>query len=59
MKWGNNTQSVQQWFFDENYELIGLYGTTTELGISNIGVIVFKALDCSNSNSHDDQVLDE
>ena len=61
MKWGNNTKKIQQWFFSESHELIGLYGTSAELGISNIGVIVFKSLACSNSSSHDDddQVLDE
>ena len=47
MKWGNDTRAIQQWFFS-SYELIGLYGTSAELGISNIGVFVFNALECSN-----------
>ena len=48
MKWGNDTRAIQQWFFS-SYELIGLYGTSAELGISNIGVFVFNAFECSNT----------
>ena len=55
MKWGNNTGAIQQWFFS-SYELIGLYGTSAELGISNIGVFVFNAFECSSTL--DDYVFD-
>lgn len=41
------TQRVQQWVFTDQYELIGLYGTSSDRGISNLGIIVFKANECT------------
>ena len=36
-----------QWVFNDRYELIGLYGTSSDRGISNLGIIVFKANECT------------
>ena len=47
-RWGDITEEVQQWIFTEKHELIGLYGTSAERGISNLGVIVYKKLECAN-----------
>ena len=47
-RWGDMTETVKQWIFTEKHELIGIFGTSADRGISNLGVIVYKAGDCTN-----------
>ena len=43
------TETVKQWMFTDKHELIGLYGTSADRGITNLGVIVYKAGECASA----------
>ena len=58
-RWGSSQNRPKKWSFNSQYELMGLFGTSTKTGIGSLGIIVFKAAQCRNSFVEGDEIGQE